>query len=276
MSHRGTILITGGAGSVASKIRPHLRENGFSLRLLDRASPADTAGDEVVLGDLSDVAGLGEAMRGCQAVLHLAGCTVDGPWEDQVTGNVTNCLAVFEAARAAGVHRVIYASSNHAVGMYPRSRKLDDRINLRPDSRYGVTKAFGELAASYFADKYGMQVLCVRIGSCETQPLDRRRLSNWISPRDLAQLVAIGASHPLLTFAVVYGVSDNARCFYDNGTAEKLGYRPVDRAEDYAADILARDPYPQAGATISVAEFTQGGIYVESEFEGEMERLRQM
>jgi uronate dehydrogenase len=178
-----------------------------------------------------------------------------------------------EAARAAGVERLVFASTNHAVGMYPRWRRLRAETTPRPDSRYGVTKAFGELAGAFFADKYGLRVLCIRIGSVAPAPLDRRRLSIWISPRDLAQLVHIGVEHPALRFAVVYGISDNARSFYDDAAARALGYRPQDRAEDHAAAILARDPYPPADAPPDAGEVAQGGDFAAAEFAGDPGRL---
>jgi uronate dehydrogenase len=273
MSASGKLLVTGGAGRVSTLIRPHLREAGFTLRLLDRRAPTDPGQDETVLCDLSNEAGLRQAMSGCSAVLHLAGCATDAGWQEQVAGNVTGCIAVFEAARAAGVQRVIYASSNHVVGMYPRFRRLASDAVVRPDSRYGVTKAFGELVGSLFADKYDLRVLCIRIGSAEPAPVDRRRLSIWISPYDLAQLVVIGATHPELRFAVVYGVSDNARSFYDNVDAHRLGYRPRDRAEDHAAPILARDPCPSPGSEVDPGEFAQGGDFARGEFVGDPARL---
>ncbi|MDB5370556.1 MAG: putative UDP-glucose 4-epimerase [Roseomonas sp.] len=274
MDRRQTLLITGGAGNVAALLRPHLRAAGFALRLLDRRQAQGlTEGEDAVVADLADDAALAAALSGCHAVLHLAGCTTDAPWPEQVSGNVNASIAVFEAARAAGVERVIYASSNHAVGLYPRERRLDDAVVPRPDSRYGVGKAFGELLGAFFADKYGMRVLCIRIGSAEPAPIDRRRLSIWVSPRDLAQLVRIGVEHPALRFSIVYGVSDNARSFYDNAAATRLGYRPLDRAEDHAAAILARDPPPAGDATSDAGEVAQGGSFARDEFVGDPRRL---
>jgi uronate dehydrogenase len=273
MSGGERLLITGGGGSVARLVRPHLRQAGLRLRLLDRTAIADPGEDEQAVCDLAYHGGLRAAMSGCIAVLHLAGCTTDAPWEDQIAGNVAGCIGVFEAARATGVERVIYASSNHVVGMHPRNRRLGAAAPLRPDSRYGVTNAFGELLGAFFADKYGLRVLCIRIGSAEPRPVDRRRLSIWISPRDLAQLVIIGVRRPDLRYAVVYGVSDNARSFYDASASDRLGYKPLDRAEDHAAAILERDPYPAADAAPSPGELAQGGSFVEGEFVGDPNRL---
>lgn len=238
-----TVLITGAAGLVGSGLRRELAADGLRLRLFDRQpvkalAPHETA----VLGDISDVSLLTSAMQGVRAVVHLAGCTTDAPMQDQLAGNVVGAFNVFEAARQAGVERVIYASSHHVVGYYPRRRRIGTDVLLRPDSRYGLTKAFGEQVGAMFADKYGLRVLCVRIGFVEDRPVDQRRLSIWSSWRDLAQLVRIGLNHPQLRYEVVYGVSGNARGFFDNAAAFRLGYRPQDDAEQHAAAVLAQVP----------------------------------
>lgn len=266
------LLITGGAGGVARALRPELRAAGLRLRLFDRVPvPDPLAGEEVVVGSLADTALLEGAMQGVQGVLHLAGCTSDAGWEAQVADSMLGSIQLFEAARAAGVPRVIYASSNHVVGMYPRSRRIAEQALPRPDSRYGVAKAFGESLGAFFADKYGLGVLCIRIGNVGDVPVDRRRLSIWISPRDLAQLVLIGLHHAELGFRVVYGVSDNARSFYEATEARALGYRPADQAEPHAARILAEDPPPAGPA--DAGEVAQGGSFALAEFVGDPARL---
>ena len=130
----------------------------------------------------------------------------------------------------------------------------------RPDSRYGVSKVFGEALASLYADKYGMQVFCIRIGNVNPAPIDKRRLSIWLSPRDLAQLVTIGIEHPEIRFEVVYGVSANTRSWYDNANARRLGYRPQDDSEAFAAEVLARE---RPGDP--TAELYQGGAFTVEE-----------
>ncbi len=116
-------------------------------------------------------------------------------------------------------------------------------VTVKPDSRYGVSKAFEESLASLYADKYGVQSLCVRIGNVTNSPRDIRRLSIWLSSRNLAQLVEIGLEHPQIRFEIVYGMSDNKRTWWDNTNATRLGCRPQDRSEDYAEQILARGPW---------------------------------
>jgi uronate dehydrogenase len=266
-----TVLITGAAGLVGRGLRRELAGSGLTLRLLDRQPVSALAPHETaVLGDISDLPLLTASMQGVRAVVHLAGCTTDAPMEDQVAGNVVGAFNVFEAARLAGVERVIYASSHHVVGYYPRRRRIGTDVLLRPDSRYGLTKAFGEQVGAMFADKYGLRVLCVRIGFVEDRPIDQRRLSIWSSWRDLAQLVRIGLDHPQLRYEVVYGVSGNARGFFDNAAAFRLGYRPQDDAEQHAAAVLAQVP---AEDPALVGTHVMGGWAANNEFVGPITRL---
>jgi uronate dehydrogenase len=140
----------------------------------------------------------------------------------------------------------------------------------RPDSRYGVSKAFGEALGRMYADKYGLGVFNIRIGNVDRRPADRRRLSIWISPRDLVQLMRIGLEHPEIHFEVVFGVSHNARAWYDNANAYRLGYAPADQAEDYAREATEADlklpPDP-------IGEQFQGGGFCTMEFAGDVKKI---
>jgi uronate dehydrogenase len=146
------------------------------------------------------------------------------------------------------------------VGFYRRDQTIDHRVYPKPDGRYGVSKVFGEMLGSLYADKYGMEVFCMRIGNVNPKPIDKRRLSIWLSPRDLAQLVTIGIEHPEIRFEIVYGASGNTRTWYDNSNAARLGYRPADNSEAFAPDVLAREKpgHPRG-------ELYQGGLFVHSE-----------
>src|SRR5262249_41562747 len=186
----------------------------------------------------------------------------ESSWEAILQSNIGGTFNVFEAARRAGVKRIIVATSNHAVGFYPRDQTIDHRVVPRPDSRYGVSKAFAEALASLYADKHGISFLCTRIGNFGLQPIDKRRLSIWISPRDYTQLVRIGLEHPDIRFEIVYGVSNNRRSWYDNSNAERLGYRPQDDSEPFAQAVLAAE-LPGADP---IAERYQGGTFCAAEY----------
>jgi uronate dehydrogenase len=253
-----TVLLTGAAGDVGSHLRRELAGR-YKLRLSDIKPVANLgANEEFVPADISVMEQVAPLMRGVDAIVHLGGFSVEGPWELIHQANIVGCYNVFEAARAQGVKRILFATSNHAVGFYRRDETIDHRVYPRPDSRYGVSKAFGEALGSLYAEKYGMEVFNMRIGNVNPRPIDKRRLSIWISPRDLAQLVTIGVEHPDIRFEVVYGVSGNKRSWYDNSNAERLGYKPQDDSEGYAEAVLAAE---QPGADPR-AEKYQGGTFV--------------
>ena len=258
-----TVAITGAGGDVGRFLRPELAGR-YRLRLSDRRPITELAeGESFVACDVCDMGQVEAALRGVDAVLHLAAHSVEGDWPTIRDVNIDCTDNVYEAARRVGVRRVLFATSNHAVGFYERSETIDHRVYPKPDSRYGVSKAFGEALGSLYADKYGLEIFNIRIGNVNPRPVDKRRLSIWISPRDLAQLVAIGIDHPDVKFEVVYGVSDNARSWYDNANALRLGYRPQDRSEAYAEEVLRNekpgDPRVERyqGGTFVLAE--QGG-----------------
>jgi uronate dehydrogenase len=254
-----TILITGAAGDVGTHLRRELAGK-YRIRASD-LRPIDKVAQETTMR--ADISKLGDALRitkGVDAVVHLGGYSVEGPWEGILSANVVGCYNVFEAARRNGVKRILFPTSNHAVGFYRRDLTIDHRVYPRPDSRYGVSKVFGEALGSLYADKYGMEVFCMRIGNVNPAPIDKRRLSLWFSPRDLAQLVSIGIEHPDIRFEIVYGISANKRAWYDNSNAFRLGYRPQDDSEIHAAQILAREKPGDP-----VAEQYQGGIFCVAE-----------
>ena len=259
------ILVTGAAGDVGSHLRRELAGR-YRMRLSDRKPITDLQqGEDFVLADIASGDGLDAVVRGVDAIVHLGGFSVEGPWETILQANIIGCYNVFEAARAAGVKRILFATSNHAVGFYRRDETIDHEVYPRPDSRYGVSKVFGEALGSLYADKYGMEVFNMRIGNVNPRPVDKRRLAIWISPRDLAQLVTIGIEHPGVRFEIVYGISGNRRSWYDNSNAHRLGYRPQDDSEAWAEEVLAKEK-PAADPR---TEQYQGGTFVAAEIGGD-------
>jgi len=256
-----TILITGAAGDVGTHLRRELAGK-YRIRASDlRDLKHKVKGQKFIRADISKMADALKITKGVDAVVHLGGYSVEGPWEAILSANIVGCYNVFEAARRNGVKRILFPTSNHATGFYRRDQTIDHRVYIKPDSRYGVSKVFGEALGSLYADKYGMEVFCMRIGNVNPAPIDKRRLSIWFSPRDLAQLVTIGIEHPEIRFEIVYGVSKNQRSWYDNSNAARLGYRPQDNSETYAAQILARE---KPGGDPR-AESYQGGIFCVAE-----------
>jgi uronate dehydrogenase len=262
-----TLLITGAAGGVGTMLRPELTGK-YHLKLSDLRPIKQLAAEETFArGDIARLSDMLRVTKGVDAILHLGGFSVEGPWEDILRANIVGCYNVFEAARRNGVKRLLFATSNHAAGFYRRDQKIDHRVYPKPDSRYGVSKVFGEQLGSLYADKYGLEVFCIRIGNVAPEPVDKRRLSIWISPRDLAQLVSIGVDNPDVHFEIVYGVSGNKRSWYNNTNARSLGYRPVDDSESHAVEVLAKE---KPGDPL--AETYQGGTFVTAEVGGDPSR----
>lgn len=256
-----TLLLTGAAGDVGTHLRRELAGK-YLLRVSDlRSLRKINKEEQFVRADISKMSDALKITKGVDAIVHLGGYSVEGPWAGILQANILGCYNVFEAARRNGVKRILFPTSNHAVGFYARSQTIDHRVTPKPDSRYGVSKVFGEALGSLYADKYGMEVFCMRIGNVNARPIDKRRLSILITPRDLAQLVTIGIEHPDIRFEIVYGISRNTRAWYDNANAFRLGYRPQDDSERWAAEVLAKEP-PGGDP---VAEKYQGGVFCVAE-----------
>lgn len=262
-----TVLVTGAAGGIGTRLRTLLHGVYPRLRWSDLRAPPELANDpSFVQADLADLAQVEKLVTGVDGIVHLGGESVEQPWERILQANIVGCYNLFEAARRNKVQRVVFASSNHAVGFYPRRRRIGVNAPVRPDSRYGVSKAFGEALGALYADKHGLRVTCIRIGNFGDAPVDRRRLSIWLKPEDLVQLIRIGLEHPDLHYEIFFGASDNARSWWDNEPAFRYGFRPIGRAEDYAAAALAAQktlpPDP-------IGDWYQGGPFCADEFDGD-------
>jgi uronate dehydrogenase len=252
-----TVLITGATGDVGTHLSRDLAGK-YNLRLSDKRP---IKAKNFVKADISKMSDALKITRGVDAIVHLGGYSVEGPWAGILEANIIGCYNIFEAARRNGVKRILFPTSNHAVGFYRRDQTIDHKVYPKPDSRYGVSKVFGEALGSLYADKYGMEVFMMRIGNVGPKPLDKRRLSIWFSPRDLAQLVSIGIDRPGIKFEIVYGISGNKRAWYDNSNAYRLGYKPQDDSEVFVQEILQKE---RPGGDV-IAEAHQGGIFCSAE-----------
>ena len=233
-----TILVTGAGGQVGSRLRHHLPGYGWRLRLLDRHPIPDADADDRFVASVLDDDMLAAAVRGVSAIVHLAGIPGEAPWPDLLENNIDATFRVFETARKAGVPRVVFASTNHVVGFADRDEMTGPAAPVRPDSFYATTKAFGEALARFYADEYGMEMACIRLGSCVEKPTLVGHLATWLSARDEAALFNACLTAPGLHFATVFGISGNTRARWDLASARRLGYRPRDNAEDYAEELL--------------------------------------
>jgi len=244
-----TILITGAAGAIGTMLRPRLARPGRTLRLLDTAPlPAGPAGpgEESVTASVADLDAMTAACTGVDAVIHLAAISGEAAWERILAVNIEGTYAAFEAARRAGVPRVVYASSNHAAGFTPRSAfPVPDYAFPVPDTYYGVSKAAGEALAALYHHRYRMDTICLRILTCSERPESARSLSTWLSPGDAGRLFEACLTVPDPGFRVAFGVSANTRGGWVSlAEARALGYEPRDDAEDYATEVIAEHGEP--------------------------------
>nr|WP_240894937.1 NAD(P)-dependent oxidoreductase [Kineococcus siccus] len=240
------MLVTGSSGGMGRLLRERLARPGRVLRLLDLAHPDDVVASpdlELRTGSVTDPAVVARALDGADAVLHLAGISVEGPWPDVLDVNVHGTWCVLDAASRTGA-RVLLASSNHAVGMLARADAGPQGVPAdappRPDTYYGWSKTAGESLGRMYADRTGLDVVALRIGSCFAVPTNVRALSTWLSPDDAARLVEACLAAPSPGFRTVWGISRNTRRWFSLAEGEALGYHPLDDAERFAADVLAR------------------------------------
>ncbi|HEX2546346.1 MAG TPA: NAD(P)-dependent oxidoreductase [Ramlibacter sp.] len=256
----GRVLLTGAAGGLGRQLRPRLRPRCTLLRLSDIAGlePAG-AGEEVVEAALEDAAAVHRLLQGIDAVVHMGGISTEAAWQPILHANIVGLYNLYEAARKNGVRRVLFASSNHACGFYRQDQVIATDTPPRPDGLYGLSKAFGEDISRLYWDRYGIETLCLRIGSCFPQPTDRRMLSTWMSYDDLERLVVAGLTAPVVGHSVIYGISDNRSRWYDNTGAAHIGYRPQDSSEPYRAALEAEQPRPDPQDPATVY---QGGVFV--------------
>jgi len=257
----GRLLLTGAAGGLGRVLRQRLRPHASVMRLSDIApmSPAGTA-EEVIPCNLADKAAVDRLVRGCDAIVHLGGVSVERPFEEIMEANIKGVFHVYEGARRHGVKRVVFASSNHVIGFHKQGEILDADSPRRPDGYYGVSKSYGEDLSRLYFDRYGIETACLRIGSSFPEPRDRRMLITWLSYRDLTELVRCCLFAPRLGHTVVYGVSANRDRWWDNSKAAHLGFAPQDSSEPFRAKVEAQAPLNPADPA---AQY-QGGAFVEA------------
>ena len=259
------ILVTGAAGGIGTRLRKLLKGVYPDILWSDIRKPDDLAADEkFIVADLADMAQVEKIVAGVEGIVHLGGYSIEGDWNTILQANIIGCYNMFEAAYRAKVKRIVFASSNHAVGFYPRSQKIGVDLRVRPDSRYGVSKAFGEALGALYAYKHGLSVTCLRIGNFGDAPVDQRRLAIWLKPEDLAQLIRIGLEHPDIVFETFYGASDNEAAWWDNSNARRFGYKPAGKAEDYRAEAMAAQ---KKIAPDPVGDKFQGGPFCTDEYD---------
>ncbi len=251
------ILLTGASGNLGRSLAPALAAHGWRLRLTDVQPFPDTLPPAATFTkvDLNDGVALMGLAEGCGTILHFGGVSTDRPFEEVIGPNLRGLYHVYEAARREGA-RVMFASSNHSIGFHERTTPLDADCQFRPDSFYGLSKAYGELMGRLYWDKHGVENVNVRIGSCFPAPNDARMLASWLSFADLARLMACCVRAPVVGHSVIWGASANSRMtWWRHDQRERLGWTPEDSADPWIGQLSS------SVSGNAVQERYQGGAY---------------
>jgi uronate dehydrogenase len=258
------VALSGAGGNVGRILRAELPKHGIALRSAGGTTPLAPLrdGEDVMHGDLRDPAVVDKLLAGVEVLVHMAGTSVERPLPEIIENNLVALHQVYEGARRHGVRRVVFASSNHAFGMYPVGEKLRLGADYRPDGFYGLSKVWGEAMARMYWDKHGIEAVALRIGTSMGRPPEsRRHLSTWMGTDDLVQLVLRSIRAEDVGYAEVWGISANTRAYYDLAEGNTIGYVPTQNAENWAEQITAT-----AEATDPIAQQFQGGPFVTSHY----------
>ncbi|MDT0684341.1 NAD(P)-dependent oxidoreductase [Roseicyclus sp. F158] len=253
------LLITGAAGGLGQVMRTRLGHLAETIRLSDLAEmdPAE-GGEEVVQANLADEAAVHDLVAGCDGIIHFGGVSVEQPFDPICDANIRGVYNLYEAARANGHPRILFASSNHTIGYHPQDRHLTVEDPMKPDGLYGVSKCFGEAMASMYHSKFGQETAIVRIGSCFPEPKNHRMMATWFSPDDFVSLIECVFRAPRLGAPIIWGVSDNDEQWWDNSASRYLGWQPKDSSARFRDKVEANNARPAADSPDAVY---QGGAF---------------
>ncbi len=254
------LLLTGAAGGLGSMLRERIKPWAEVIRLSDLhdMGPA-REGEEIMCCDLADRDAVLKLTEGVDAVLHFGGISVEDRFEPIMQANILGLSNLYEAVHKSGVKRVIYASSNHVVGYYRTTEVVDADMPLRPDSLYGVSKCFGEALSRYYFDRFGIETVCLRIGTSFADMRSQRMMVTYLAYDDLVELVRCSLFTPRVDHTIVFGVSDNKRLWVDNRKARHLGYQPKSSSAEFAEQFPDTAERP---ARDDVTTIYQGGPFV--------------
>lgn len=252
------VALSGAAGGLGTVLRKELLARGVDLRSAGHQPLVPLVEHEDIChGDLQDPVAVDRLLSGVEVLIHLAGTSTEQGLAEIVNNNLLALVAVYEGARRNGVRRIVFASSNHAIGMHSVNTRLSLDCDFRPDGFYGLSKMWGEGLARMYWDKHGIESVCIRIGTCIPEPTEFRHLSTWLGHRDFFHLIDLCLNTPEVGFTVVWGVSANTRAYWDISDSGPLGYRPSQNAEDFAGKILGHPNLLDA-----IAQKYQGGSFV--------------
>tara|TARA_B100000683_G_scaffold259989_1_gene284338 strand:+ start:823 stop:1632 length:810 start_codon:yes stop_codon:yes gene_type:complete len=256
------ILLTGAAGALGEQLRKTLSKNCNLLKISDKEKLFKKFENEKVnQADLSSAEAMIDLTKNIDCVVHMGGQSIEGSWSNVLNSNIIGMYNLYEGCRKNNVKRVIWASSVHTVGFYPRSEIIDSKVPPRPDSNYGLSKVFGESLAQYYWDKYKIETVSVRIYSCLAEPKDHRILSTWLSYDDLRRLIIACINSPNVQHSIIFGVSNNDSVLIDNKYAKHIAYKPKDNGEDFRSLIEKKDGFIDSTDPLVT---THGGYFASS------------
>jgi uronate dehydrogenase len=254
------ILLTGAAGGLGRILRERAGQWADIVRVSDLADlgPAGD-GEEVVLCDLADRDAVRALVKDCDAVLHFGGVSVEGPFDPIMQANILGAYNLYAAIHQEGVKRVVFASSSHTVGFYKQTERVDADMPLRPDGFYGLSKCFGEALSRYYFDRFGIETVCLRIGSSFPEPRNPRMMVTYLSYDDLSELIRCSLFTPRVGHTITFGTSANAATWWDNSKAAHLGYKAKDSSDGFRANFPDTPAFPPADDWPTIF---QGGPFV--------------
>lgn len=251
------VLLTGASGALGRILAQALADRGWDMRLTDLLPFPGPLPQRAIFNraDLGKTGAMQRLAEGCGTILHFGGASVDRPFAEMLAPNITGLYHVYEAARQESA-RMVFASSNHSIGFHERTTILDSDCSFRPDSFYGLSKAYGELMGRLYWDKHGVENVNIRIGSCFPEPADARMLATWLSAEDLVRLTVRATLAAVTGHAVVWGASANSAMTWWRGDQRgRIGWAPEDSADPFTAAKGGQV------STSPVTEHYQGGVY---------------
>ena len=264
------VLVTGVSGHLGGMLFKSLAKIGYkNLVGTDIKKKNIKKNQRFILADLKNFKKIVKMTKDVFAIVHFGAIPIEDTQQNILNNNIIGTYNLFEAAKINKVKRIIFASSNHAIGFHRRTTRLNEMSTQRPDSHYGLSKAFGEDLSRLYADKFNIKSMCIRIGSCLKNPEDRRHISTWISYEDLTQLVDIGIKHKSIHHEIVYGPSKNKKSWWNNSKAYKLGYKPKDSADRFNINLLSKNEYKD-----KMALLFQGGVFTSANFKGNVKKIK--
>jgi len=254
------ILFTGAAGNLGRRLRPHLQRFADVVRLADLADVGPAGpGEEVVRCDLADRDQVMAMCEGVDAILHFGGVSTEEAFEPIMQANILGMANLYEAVHKLGIRRVVFASTNHTMGMYKTTDRVDATMPTRPDGYYGVSKVFGESLSRYYWDRFGIETVCIRIGYCWPEATNYRQMVTWLGLDDLVQLLWRSLVTPRVGHTITFGISDNDGRWWDDAHSKHLAYKPVQSSRQFAHKIPAAVNWEDMN---DITLTFQGGVFL--------------